>query len=1198
MKKNYMKCMMMKISNTVITVAMLFAVGSSFGQLGFKSAIENAEGGLNGLDEVKQIRLTSNGTNLYTISSNSIGIYGVDITTGDLTYVDEITKDAVTDLEGDFVPFKMAISPDRKNIYVVSNTYQQVYVFSRNDDTGLLSYVELITDSYDEQNLTQPVSITVSPDNKHVYVGVSNTNSGAVTVFSRNVSTGALTWVENISASDVNGFGGFNAVKFFNNYVYAASSQHAVVVMSRDAETGKLSYLSSVESSAMGGLKDLIVSEDGKHVYTIEDGSGNISYLTRNETTGALTFDYAYNYNGVNQPKELTMIQDTFIYVASYSDDAVSLLKRNKSTGEPGIPTLYVDGSGDIDGLKRITSLVVSPDDKYLYASGSEDCAIACFQLNAETGQLTFEKAYNEGDGGVNWLNDPVDMALTPNNDQLYIASQKSKSLAIYNVDSITGQLSFNDTIYKGEFGEEYFERISGVAASPDNKNIYVVDEVANKLFTFSRTIGGSLNHEQTFMNSGIAKLNGARDVVVSTDGKNVYVASHEDNAIVAFRRDTETGWLYFDDNENYIHGQHNIFGLRNISKLVMSPDGKSLYGISPNGYFDYGDEMVSVFLRDPSLDTLYFVDTIPGFGQWMDIEVSPDNKNVYVASEEQRKLRAYTRNQSNGLLTELQELNMNYYGVGKLSISPDGQTLYDTYYKVNSLKRDTSDGTLKSVHIIHDEDSPWLSGHGVMAVSEDSRFVYRASTRHDGIATFERMVVIPDLKSIKTDSLTHNSIYIHWTEMPTADSFQLQVATDWEFKNLVEGYELLTVTGDSYRITNLNPNTDYFFRIRAFGLGKVSEYSDYRFESTLYQPLETPVAYPAMNVSATSFDASWTKVNNATSYHVLVSKDNFENIIYFDFSMPIAYDTIFSLSELEPDTEYQYKIVAWQEFIQHSDTSNTITFHTLNGFTPPAAFAGTNVSEFGFTASWSEVPSATDYVVELSDDNFASVLNVYATQITNISLSSLQEGMEYQYRVAAIQGSDTTEYSNVVEVITTGNVFQAPNAFEAESVSTSGFTASWNEIPSAITYLLEISVNNFESVLNVFSVVEASFNVSNLQKETLYQYRVRAVSENDTSSYSNVMQVTTLSAESPLSVESSTAKRIKVYPTVTNGKIHFTLSESAHVWVFDQMGNVIHHKEFLGNSKLDLHDAASGIYFVRIQQHDKTLTRRIILMK
>lgn len=125
------------------------------------------------------------------------------------------------------------------------------------------------------------MSVTVSPGGSHIYV--AGGAEAAVAVFSRDATTGVLTFVEaqKQGAGGVDGLWGAVSVTVSpdGSYVYAAAGS-AVVVFTRNAATGALAFLQVVKDGVGGvdgldGLSSLTVSPDGNHIYVAnwrEDG--------------------------------------------------------------------------------------------------------------------------------------------------------------------------------------------------------------------------------------------------------------------------------------------------------------------------------------------------------------------------------------------------------------------------------------------------------------------------------------------------------------------------------------------------------------------------------------------------------------------------------------------------------------------------------------------------------------------------------------------------------------------------------------------------------------------------------------------------------------------------------------------------------------------------------------------------------------
>ncbi len=136
--------------------------------------------------------------------------------------------------------------------------------------------------------------------------------------------------------------------------------------------------------------------------------------------------------------------------------------------------------------------------------------------------------------------------------------------------------------------------------------------------------------------------LDGAEGVAVSPDGASVYVASAVDDAVARFDRDPTTGVLTpagcIQDAGLGDCGA-NQQGLDFAAGVAVAPDGRSVYVASAN------DDAVARFDRDPTTGALTpagciqdtgLVDcgpTAQGLETAVGVAASPDERSVYVAS-------------------------------------------------------------------------------------------------------------------------------------------------------------------------------------------------------------------------------------------------------------------------------------------------------------------------------------------------------------------------------------------------------------------------------------------------------------------------------------------------------------------------------------------------------------------------------------
>ncbi len=117
------------------------------------------------------------------------------------------------------------------------------------------------------------------------------------------------------------------------------------------------------------------------------------------------------------------------------------------------------------------------------------------------------------------------------------------------------------------------------------------------------------------------------------------------------------------------------------------------------------------------------------------------------------------------------------------------------------------------------------------------------------------------DPQAVTSDGLT-----ISWSEVSGADSYLLDIATDENFTDKVEGYDKKEVTGLSETVEGLEAATVYYFRVYAARGSEESAPSAVKEVMT-----DGPIAAPELNdpedVTASGFSISWSAVEDAEAY-------------------------------------------------------------------------------------------------------------------------------------------------------------------------------------------------------------------------------------------------------------------------------------------------------------------------------------------
>lgn len=398
-----------------------------------------------------------------------------------------------------------------------------------------------------------------------------------------------------------------------------------------------------------------------------------------------------------------------------------------------------------------------------------------------------------------------------------------------------------------------------------------------------------------------------------------------------------------------------------------------------------------------------------------------------------------------------------------------------------------------------------------------DEDYFYRIAAQNgDIVSEFSNVVHLTTTQltrptvSIAPDS-AQSEFTFGWNLVTGANYYTVDISTDPLFIDptayLVEN-EVTQET--SFTLTNLNPNTSYYYRIRAHSDKSFSEYSEKGRVITF--PLPAPVLHEASNLSATSFTTTWTSVSNVDSYTLEVS-------IHPDFSTVLLVvnditDTTYSIEELAGGQRYYYRVRSNKDG-SYSAYSNVMSQY-LAALEQPTNLIATNTTFTSFTAAWQVVTDASYYLVDVATDSqFSSILSNYQADSiskTLINVEGLSANTEYYLRVQARSNYANSEYSETLTITT--SAVAAPTAQPASGVQNREIRANWSLVPNADSYLLDVATSSSFTVFlpgyEDLSVAGTSRLVEGLLPSTSYYYRVRAVVDGNVSEYSNVVIVTT----------------------------------------------------------------------------------------
>ncbi|HET8529303.1 MAG TPA: beta-propeller fold lactonase family protein [Gaiellaceae bacterium] len=257
----------------------------------------------------------------------------------------------------------------------------------------------------------------------------------------------------------------------------------------------------------------------------------------------------------------------------------------------------------------------------------------------------------------------------------------------------------------------------AAAAVSPDGENLYVASWGSDAVGVFSRGASGGLTEFACISNNGTTGVDGtagqcgdgdamwgATALVVSPDGRNVYVASYASSGIAEFARDPASGRLRQFGCVRPIPTCTGARGLGGASSIAITPDGLNVYVAASAA------DSVTSFTRDPATGELKGIGCISDDGTdrmcakgnalrgASAVTVSPDGKFVYVAAADSSSVLTFARDPSTGQLRQAGCVLdaapkpgscSRAYGLGTptgLALSPDGSALFVSSYDSNAV--------------------------------------------------------------------------------------------------------------------------------------------------------------------------------------------------------------------------------------------------------------------------------------------------------------------------------------------------------------------------------------------------------------------------------------------------------------------------------------------------------------------------------
>ncbi len=314
---------------------------------------------------------------------------------------------------------------------------------------------------------------------------------------------------------------------------------------------------------------------------------------------------------------------------------------------------------------------------------------------------------------------------------------------------------------------------------------------------------------------------------------------------------------------------------------------------------------------------------------------------------------------------------------------------------------------------------------------------------------------------------------------------------------------------------SNLNSNTIYYYRIRAFKGQFNSSYGPEVFDTTLVPIPPAPSGVNSQVISAYSIRVNWTD-NSQLELGFRLERKFGTGTEWVEIGNFNAGTTTFLDTGLTPNRSYSYRLRAFNNTgvsgYSSPTTSQTPEILPLQPFNLTAVSDPQSVSVIQLT--WHDMSNnETGFKVERSLDSLANWVQISQPVMSSYRDSGLVSGTKYYYRVRAYNSIGNSPFSNIASATTPEVLPNQPDSLRALSLSSSSIQLQWaDRSHNELGFKLERKLSTAQNWIEIASIPSniKTYNDTGLVQNTSYSYRVRSYNSIGYSGYSNIANATT----------------------------------------------------------------------------------------
>ena len=380
------------------------------------------------------------------------------------------------------------------------------------------------------------------------------------------------------------------------------------------------------------------------------------------------------------------------------------VLDRNLNTGELSFNVAYDDAGllyNATETLVGLTSLNISQDGEHVFVGNPIQSAVMVISRNSQGLLSKKEKIAIPGLEGIN------DVSITFDGKHVMTTASGvgSKTLTAFDRRQPDPIFAYVESEFDGVNGVDGLLGASAVVVSEDGKHVYVAGLADDSIVAFERdkTKGSTaatrdehLTYIDSYLNgeSGILDISDVDSMALTPNGEFLYVGSADNATLAVFERLAD-GSLSFVTSYN--HTMNTTDGLLGVSGIVVDLTSQHLYvagrfEASVVHYLIEGDGTLTLSDSVANGDP-----SVIGLDGARSLVISPDGEHLIVANSIDDSVVVLTRDSMTGNISYLQSV----FGVGDqpmdVAISPDGEHIYVASandHRLSVLKRNANESS------------------------------------------------------------------------------------------------------------------------------------------------------------------------------------------------------------------------------------------------------------------------------------------------------------------------------------------------------------------------------------------------------------------------------------------------------------------------------------------------------------------------